>query len=57
MDESRMAAERAALQRRVALFRETQARFQREREAHFDDTIEKVRATDWNEFTSPREPE
>ena len=57
MDEDRISADRAALERRVALFRETQARFQRERDAYYENTIEKVRATDWNEFASPRNPE
>lgn len=55
MNQDRISADRAAMEQRVAQFRETQARFQRERDAYFDDTIEKVRATDWNEFASPRD--
>lgn len=55
MDKDRLSADRAELEKRVELFRETQAKFQREREAYYDDTIEKVRATDWNEFATPRE--
>ncbi len=54
MDEDRISADRAAIQRRVAAFRETQVRFQREREDYYDVTIEKVRTTDWNEFVSER---
>lgn len=57
MDEDRISADRAAMDRRVALFRETQAKFQREREDFYESTIEKVRATDWNEFTQSRDPE
>lgn len=56
MDEDRISADRAAIERRVTMFRETQAKFQRERDEYYDDTIEKVRATEWNEFASPREP-
>ncbi|WP_299803766.1 hypothetical protein [Tardiphaga sp.] len=54
MNEDRISADRAAIELRVTAFRETQARFQREREDYYDETIEKVRATDWNEFVSPR---
>lgn len=57
MNEDRILADRSALERRVAMFRETQAKFQRERDDYFDSTIEKVRATDWNEFASPRDTE
>jgi hypothetical protein len=48
MNEDRIAAERDTIARRVAEFRETQARFQRAREDHFEATIEKVRNIDWN---------
>jgi hypothetical protein len=54
MNEDRILADRAAIERRVANFRETQARFQRERDDYYDVTIEKVRATDWNEFVTLR---
>lgn len=57
MDEDRILADRAAMERRVAKFRETQTRFQRERDDYYDSTIEKVRATDWNEFASPPDQE
>ena len=52
MNEDRMSADRAAIKDRVIAFRETQARFQREREDYFDETIQKARATDWNLFAS-----
>lgn len=52
MNEDRISAERAEIERRVAAFRETQSKFQRERDDYYDVTIEKVRATDWNEFAS-----
>ena len=54
MNEDRLSAARADLDRRVAEFRETQARFQREREDYYENTIERVRATRWNAFVSPR---
>lgn len=54
MNEDRISADRSAIERRVAHFRETQMRFQREREDYYQVTIEKVRATDWNEFASTR---
>ncbi len=53
MNEDRISAERADIERRVAEFRETQARFQREREDYYEATIEKVRAIKWNVFVSP----
>lgn len=43
------------MERRVREFRDTQAKFQREREDYYETTIEKVRATDWNEFVTPRD--
>jgi hypothetical protein len=49
MDEQRIATDRVDIARRVADFRETQARFQLEREAYYEATIEKVRAIGWNE--------
>jgi len=52
MNEDRMSADRAAMERRVARFRETQIRFQREREEYFEETIEKARAVEWNGFAS-----
>jgi hypothetical protein len=55
MNEDRISADRAAIEHRVAMFRETQAKFQRERDDYYDVTIERVRATDWNEFVSPRD--
>lgn len=54
MNEERISAARADMERRVAEFREKQAKFQREREDYYETTIEKVRATDWNEFVTPR---
>jgi hypothetical protein len=48
MNEDRINAERADIERRVANFRETQARFQRERDDYYETTIEKVRAIEWN---------
>ena len=57
MDDDRISADRAAIEQRVAMFRETQAKFQRERDDYYDATIEKVRATDWNEFATARDPE
>jgi regulator of protease activity HflC (stomatin/prohibitin superfamily) len=53
MNEDRISAARADIERRVAEFRETQARFQREREDYYEATIEKVRTTKWNVFASP----
>ncbi|MEH2469026.1 molecular chaperone GrpE (heat shock protein) [Nitrobacteraceae bacterium AZCC 2161] len=53
MNEDRISAERADIERRVAEFRETQARFQREREDYYEATIEKVRTIKWNVFASP----
>jgi len=55
MNEDRMLADRAVIDSRVAMFRETQAKFQREREDYYDTTMEKARATDWNRFAS-RDP-
>jgi hypothetical protein len=49
MNEQRLATDRSDMARRVADFRETQARFQRAREAYYEATIEKVRAMAWNE--------
>lgn len=43
------------MDRRVQEFRETQAKFQRERERYYEKTIEKVRTTRWNEFVTPRD--
>jgi hypothetical protein len=57
MNEDRILADRAAMERRVAMFRETQERFQRERDDYYETTIEKARATEWNEFVSPRDPD
>jgi regulator of protease activity HflC (stomatin/prohibitin superfamily) len=54
MNEDRISAARADMERRVAEFRETQAKFQRERDDYYETTIEKVRATHWNEFVMPR---
>lgn len=54
MNEDRISAARADMERRVADFRETQAKFQRERDDYYETTIEKVRATDWNEFVMSR---
>jgi hypothetical protein len=53
MNEERISAARADIERRVAKFRETQAKFQRERDDYYETTIEKVHATDWNEFVTP----
>jgi regulator of protease activity HflC (stomatin/prohibitin superfamily) len=55
MNEDRISAARADMERRVREFRDTQAKFQREREDYYETTIEKVRATDWNEFVMPRD--
>lgn len=54
MNEDRIAKARADLQERVSKFQETQARFQRDRDDYYENTIERVRATRWNEFVSPR---
>jgi hypothetical protein len=54
MNEDRISAARADMERRVIEFRETQAKFQRERDNYYEATIEKVRATHWNEFVTPR---
>ena len=54
MNDDRISAARADMERRVAVFREKQAKFQRAREDYYETTIEKVRATDWNEFVTPR---
>jgi hypothetical protein len=43
MNQDRIAAGRADIDRRVAHFRETQARFQRERDDYYEATIEKAR--------------
>ena len=53
MKQDRLSTMRADMDRRVAEFRETQARFQRQRDAYYQTVIEKVRATDWNEFVTP----
>ncbi len=42
MNEERISAARADMERRVAEFREKQAKFQREREDYYETTIEKV---------------
>jgi hypothetical protein len=44
MNQDRIDAERADMERRVAHFREMQTKFQREREAYYEKTIERVRA-------------
>lgn len=44
---------RADIEKRVVQFRENQAKLQREREGYYDTVIEKVRATEWNEFVTP----
>ncbi len=44
---------RADIEQRVSQFREKQAKLQREREGFYDTVIEKVRATEWNEFVTP----
>jgi hypothetical protein len=54
MNEDRISAERADIERRVAEFKETQARFQRDRDAYYETMIEKTKATEWNVFASPR---
>lgn len=54
MDDKTRSAARADIEKRVARFRETQARLQRERDDYYDEVIEKVRATEWNEFVTAR---
>lgn len=54
MDEHRIASDRADIEERVAHFKETQARFQRERDAYYESTIEKVRTIRWNEMARSR---
>lgn len=49
MNDDRIAAERADIERRVAKFRATQAQFQREREAYCETTLEQIRALRGNE--------
>jgi len=51
MNQDRIANERDSIARRVADFRETQARFQRERDRYYEATIEKVRDMQWNDLT------
>lgn len=53
MKNDRMSSARADIEQRVSQFRATQARLQREREGFYDTVIEKVRATEWNEFVTP----
>ncbi len=50
MNEDHIKLERARIERRVAGFRETQARFQRAREDYYEATIERVRAQAGNGF-------
>jgi hypothetical protein len=54
MNQERILEDRADIERRVTEFKETQAKFQREREDYFDATIEKARNVEWNVFASPR---
>lgn len=44
MNQDRIDAERAEIERRVGNFRDMQARFQREREVYYENTIQRVRA-------------
>ncbi|QUS39912.1 hypothetical protein RPMA_14520 [Tardiphaga alba] len=53
MDDQRLLAARQDIERRVAAFRNKQARLTRERETYYDRVIEQVRSTDWNEFVTP----
>lgn len=53
MKEDPMSSARADIEKRVLQFREKQAKLQREREGYYDAVIEKVRATEWNEFVTP----
>lgn len=46
--QERLAAERDAIATRVATFKATQQKFQREREEFYASTMEKARATQWN---------
>lgn len=52
MKENPMPSARADIQNRVMQFRANQAKLQREREGYYDAVIEKVRATEWNEFVT-----
>jgi hypothetical protein len=56
MKDNRMSSARADIEQRVLQFRENQAKLQREREGYYDSVIEKVRATEWNEFVTPSSP-
>lgn len=53
MKEDLMSSARADIEKRVVQFRENQAKLQRDREGYYDAVIEKVRATEWNEFVTP----
>jgi hypothetical protein len=55
MDEDRISSARTDMEQRVAQFRATQKRLQREREGYYDAVITKVRATKWNEFVTRSE--
>ncbi|MCX7319387.1 MAG: hypothetical protein NT113_07785 [Hyphomicrobiales bacterium] len=53
MEDDPKSSTRADIEKRVRKFRENQSRLQQEREGFYDAMIEKVRATEWNEFVTP----
>ncbi len=54
MEEDSILSARADIEKHVVQFRENQAKLRREREGYYEAVIEKVRATEWNEFVTPR---
>jgi hypothetical protein len=48
--QERLALEREEITTRVAQFKATQEKFQREREAYYATTMETARAIKWNKF-------
>lgn len=53
MEDDPKSSARADIEKRVQKFRENQSKLQQEREGFYDTMIEKVRATEWNEFVTP----
>jgi hypothetical protein len=49
--QERLARERAEIERRVTAFKETQQRFQRDREEYYATTMENARATQWKDIS------
>lgn len=53
MEDDPKSSARADIEKRVQKFRENQSKLRQEREGFYDTMIEKVRATEWNEFVTP----